>query len=85
MEPPIEVVLTTTAADVRLVISGGEGGQLVLSAVRDRVEAAGGTVDVRCAPGETVLEVVLPAGTAQPEAPAQTASSRSGPNADLVT
>lgn len=85
VDPPIEVVLTTTATEVRLVVSGGEGGSLALAAMRDRVEAAGGTVDVRYGPGETVLELVLPTWTGQPATPAQTASSRSGPNADLVT
>ena len=54
-----------------------------LQRMRDRVEALGGTLEVRSALGEgTTVEGRVPA-EAQADAAAQASSSRSGPNSDL--
>jgi hypothetical protein len=89
---PVIVVLTTHSDELRLVVSGSDGSGLLLGHMRDRVEAAGGTVTMTgpmTAPmtredGHTVVEVRLPA-SGQRAAANQASSSRRGPNADLVT
>lgn len=89
---PVIVVLTTHSDELRLVVSGSDGSGLLLGHMRDRVEAAGGTVTMTgpmTGPmtredGHTVVEVRLPA-SGQRTAANQASSSRRGPNADLVT
>ena len=64
------------ATGCRLVVTGTDRGGLARDDIRDRVEAAGGSVAITLDRGRTVVEVQLPD---------HTAASRSGPNAALVT
>ena len=45
-----------------LVVSGNDGGELPLGHMRDRVEAAGGSVSMTCGHGRTVVEIRGPRG-----------------------
>ena len=84
---PFEV---DVAADDELVLQvrGRQHAALALSQIRDRVEAAGGTVTREVHGDQTLIDVRLPATVptaGQRAAVSQAAVSRSGPNADLVT
>ena len=96
----IEVSLTVVEPELLLIVSGRDLACLETAHVRDRVEAAGGSVtshpvESGTAVGSaTVVQVRLPAPfeasgpvypSGRPTAVDQTATSRSGPNADLVT
>jgi hypothetical protein len=59
--PPVLVVLAARDDQLQLVVRGGEGGALPLAHMRDRVEAAGGSMSVESDDGYTLLETVLPA------------------------
>lgn len=80
----VMVVLSSDDEELRVSITGGGGGQLPLSHIRDRVETAGGSVSVKSNHGRTTLEARFPQ-TLQSVADAHTSCSRSGPKADLVT
>jgi signal transduction histidine kinase len=80
---PIRVALSVVDDALVVVVSGGDGGQLPLSQIRDRVEAAGGTVSLVSEAGLTSLEVWFPSSP-QAVAAVQASRSRSGPKADLV-
>jgi hypothetical protein len=58
------VALAATDGLLRLVITGRGGGHVSVSAMRDRVETAGGTVTGRRVGGATVVEVDLPTAPA---------------------
>ncbi|MGH8894581.1 MAG: hypothetical protein ACRDWY_14950, partial [Actinomycetes bacterium] len=92
------VTLAATGAQLRVALSGRDEGGLSLTHLRDRVEAAGGTVTMRRFGTDVVLEALLPAGEDRGAANADggervgqgatadhSATSRSGPNADFVT
>ena len=76
LDGPVLVVLSVDGDGLRLVVTGTDQGRLARDDIRDRVEAAGGSVATTLDRGHTVVEVQLPD---------QAASSRSGPNAALVT
>ena len=76
LDGPVLVVLSMESDRLRLVATGTDRGRLAGDDMRDRVEAAGGSVAISLDLGRTVVEVQLPD---------HTASSRSGPNAALVT
>jgi signal transduction histidine kinase len=54
---PVLVTLTAAGDRLELVISGTDGGDLPLGHMRDRVEAAGGSVSVTSENGHTVVEI----------------------------
>ena len=70
------VVLSVAAERLSLVVTGTDRGAMARDDIRDRVEAAGGTVSITNVDGRTVVDVQLPI---------HTAASRSGPNTALVT
>ena len=70
------VVMSVRADRLSLVVTGADRGSMAREDIRDRVEAAGGTVVVTTTGGHAVVDVQLPL---------QVAASRSGPNAALVT
>ena len=70
------VVVSVRADRLRLVVTGTDPGTIDHDDIRDRIEAAGGTLVVTSAQGRTVVDVQLPV---------HAAASRSGPNAALVT
>ncbi len=76
LDGPVLVVLSVDSDWLRLVVTGTDRGRLARDDIRDRVEAADGSVAITLDRGHTVVEVQLPD---------QTASSRSGPNTALVT
>jgi GAF domain-containing protein len=80
---PVRVALSVVDDALFVVVSGGDGGQLPLSQIRDRVEAAGGTVSLVSEAGLTSLEVWFPSSP-QAVPAVQASRSRSGPKADLV-
>jgi signal transduction histidine kinase len=61
LSPPVLVVLATREDQLQVVVHGGDGGALALAHMRDRVEAAGGSMSVESNDGHTLLETVLPA------------------------
>jgi signal transduction histidine kinase len=63
LQPPVEVAVA--AADGRLVlrVAGRPDGEVGMSQIRDRVEAAGGTVTQETRGDRTVIDVRLPATT----------------------
>ena len=60
-DPPIAVVLSVHGDQLRLSVSGTEGGGLSLSHMRDRIEATGGSVSATGRDGRTFVEVRAPA------------------------
>jgi signal transduction histidine kinase len=70
------VVVSVEAGRLGLVVTGTDRGAIDHDDMRDRIEAAGGTLVITIAQGRTVIDVQLPA---------HAAASRSGPNAALVT
>ena len=70
------VVVSVHADRLCLVVTGNDRGAVAHDDIRDRVEAAGGTLVTTSAHGQTVVDVQLPIHAAE---------SRSGPNAALVT
>jgi signal transduction histidine kinase len=83
-EDPVHVALSAVDDTLRVAVTGGDGAQLPLSHIRDRVEAAGGSMWVASADGLTTLEARF-AGPLQAVAAAHASRRRSGPKADLVT
>jgi signal transduction histidine kinase len=83
-EDPVHVALSAADDDLRVTVTGGDRDQLPLSHIRDRVEAAGGSMSVDSTGGLTTLDAWFP-GPLQSVAAAHAARRRSGPKADLVT
>jgi signal transduction histidine kinase len=83
LDGPLVVVLDAPGDHLRLVVTGSDRGGLPLGHMRDRIEAAGGSVSVAVERGRVVIEVRAP-GHHRP-AVDHASSSRSGPKADLVT
>lgn len=81
---PVRVALSAVDDELLVAVTGGGGGQLPLSHIRDRVEAAGGTVSLVNEEGLTSLEACFPCPR-QVVAAVHASRSRSGPKADLVT
>ncbi|WP_404380427.1 hypothetical protein LL946_10600 [Knoellia locipacati] len=99
-EYPVAVVLSVHRDQVLLNVSGTDGGGLSLDHMRDRMEAAGGSVSATSRDGRTFVEVRAPTSRMlagswdesrrlapgdHADAEVQTSTSRSGPSADLVT
>jgi len=92
VRPPVRVHLSAEDDRLRVVVSGAAAHDLHLPAMRDRIEAVGGSMAVSVADDLVVLDVLAGARaseTAQPPDPsgaarAQAAASVAGPNADLV-
>jgi GAF domain-containing protein len=95
---PVLVRLTAHGQHLLLVVSGRDRGGLPLGHMRDRVEAAGGSMSIAAEADQTVVVVRTakprtvshttnerPSGTDQRARVAHRSSSRSGPNDDLVT
>jgi signal transduction histidine kinase len=61
---PVVVVLDVPGDQLRLVVSGSDRGGLPLGHMRDRVEAAGGSVSITREHGHAVIEVRAPAPAA---------------------
>ena len=61
---PILAVLTASGDQLQLVVSGSDRGGLPLGHMRDRVEAAGGSVSMTGEDGHTGIDVRLPAPAA---------------------
>jgi signal transduction histidine kinase len=57
LEDPVAVAMTVHDDRLSLVVSGNDGGELPLGHMRDRVEAAGGSVSTTCGHGRTVVEI----------------------------
>jgi GAF domain-containing protein len=57
---PVVVVLDAFGDQLRLVVSGSDRGGLPLGHMRDRVEAAGGSVSITGEHGHAVIEVLAP-------------------------
>jgi len=81
---PVRVALSAVDDELLVAVTGGDGGQLPLSHIRDRVEAAGGTLSVVDEEGLTSVEACFPCPR-QVVAAVHASRSRSGPKADLVT
>jgi signal transduction histidine kinase len=81
---PVHVALSAVDDELLVAVTGGDRGQLPLSHIRDRVEAAGGTITVRTVDGLTSLEAWFPCQR-QVVAAVHASRRRSGPKADLVT
>jgi len=60
-EGPISVVLSAHGDQLQLVVSGSDRGGLPLGHMRDRVEAAGGSVSITGDDSHAVLEILAPA------------------------
>jgi hypothetical protein len=67
LAPPLRVTLRSSDDELSLVVTGGRGQELPLAHVRDRVEAAGGTLTLLVA-DEVRLEVRAPARLPEPAA-----------------
>jgi signal transduction histidine kinase len=80
---PVVVLLDAPGDRLYLVVTGTDRGGLPLSHMRDRVEAAGGSVSITVEQGRAVIEVRA-TGHQRP-AVDHAFSSWSGPKADLVT
>ena len=63
---PVVVVLEAPGDQLRLLVSGSDRGGLPLDHMRDRVEAAGGTVSITREHGHAMIEVRAPAPVAVP-------------------
>lgn len=74
LQPPIEVDVTAPDGQLVLQVRGGQRGVLPMSQIRDRVEAAGGTVFHEVCGDQTLINVQLPA-TAVTAIPVSAASS----------
>ena len=64
LAPPLEVALRWLDGALEVVVAGRDDGGLPVDQLRDRVEAAGGTVSRHRADGATELHVLLPASPA---------------------
>ncbi len=64
LDGPVVVELDAPGDQLRLVVSGSDRGGLPLRHMRDRVEAAGGSVSVTAEHGRAVVEVRAPAPVA---------------------
>jgi signal transduction histidine kinase len=98
-EHPVAVVLAVHGDQLHLSLSGTDGGGLSMRHMRDRMEAAGGSVTAASGGGRIVVEVRAPSAASLPavshvptprssvhaDAAAHAAWRRSDPNADLVT
>ena len=87
--PPVQVQLTRHGPVLQVHVSGVTIGELPLAAVRDRVEAVGGTVVLAEGAGRVELLASLPTDVVVPAqaggaAADQAAVSAAGPSADLV-
>jgi hypothetical protein len=61
LETPIEVTVTAPGGWLTLQVRGRARSGLAMSQIRDRVEAAGGTVHHEVRDNETLIDVRLPA------------------------
>jgi signal transduction histidine kinase len=84
LDDPVHVALSAVDDELLVDVTGRDRSQLPLSHIRDRVEAAGGTISVRSVDGLTSLEAWFP-WPGHVVAAAHASTSRSGPNADFVT
>ena len=75
LDDPV-LVLGVEEDRLQLVVTGGNRSGIADDDIRDRVESAGGTVTITSSRGHTAVAAQLPA---------QTSSSRSGPNAAFAT
>jgi hypothetical protein len=57
---PVVVALDVLDDELRLLVSGGGRGDLPLGRMRDRVDAAGGSVAITATDGHAVIEVRAP-------------------------
>jgi hypothetical protein len=76
LDGPVRVRLTAQDGHLKLVVSGTDRRGIAQDDIHDRVEAAGGTVEVTTDRGLTIVEA---------QWADQTSSSRSGPKAALLT
>lgn len=60
LHDPVEVVLSVHREELHLSMSGAEGGGLSLTHMRDRVEAAGGSVSATNRAGRTFVDIRAP-------------------------
>ena len=81
---PVHVALSVVDDALVVAVTGGDRGQLPLGHIRDRAEAAGGTVSALTTDALTSLEVRFP-DPRQVVAAVQASRRQSGPKADLVT
>jgi hypothetical protein len=81
LDDPLLVLLAVQDDHLRLVVSGADRSGMAQDDIRDRVEAAGGTVAVTTDRGHTVVTAQLSDRTPS----SQTSSRMSGPNAALLT
>jgi signal transduction histidine kinase len=77
LDAPVLVLLAVEEDHLRLVVTGTDRSGIALEDIRDRVESARGTVAIMVDDRHTVVTAQLPDN--------HTFSSRSGPNAALVT
>ena len=75
LDDPV-LVLAVEDDQLRLVVTGGDRSGIAHDDIRDRVESAGGSVALTSSRGHTAVTAQLPA---------QTSTSRSGPNAAFAT
>jgi len=68
---PLLVDVSAPDGRLELHVSGRSTGVLALAHIRDRVEAAGGSIALRSLDGSTALEVRLPAAASDPPADQQ--------------
>ncbi len=69
LAPPVEVRLTATGDHLEVEVRGDGHGGLPVAHMRDRVEAAGGSVAVTAEGARNVVQVRLPAPAPEPVAP----------------
>jgi signal transduction histidine kinase len=63
-EKPVTVALSVHDGQLHLAVTGTDGGDLSLNHMRDRMEAAGGSVTTTCRDGQTLIEVRAPSALA---------------------
>jgi signal transduction histidine kinase len=63
---PVLVVLDARADQLQLSVSGIDRGSLPVDEMRDRVEAAGGSVSITEDAGRTVIDVCAPTASVVP-------------------
>ncbi|MET0916363.1 MAG: hypothetical protein ABWY81_09225 [Jiangellaceae bacterium] len=83
LQDPVQVALSAADDELRVTVTGADGAQLPVSHIRDRVEAAGGTITVLSVDSRTTLDAWFPYPL-QVVAAVHASLRRSGPNADLV-
>jgi signal transduction histidine kinase len=69
---PVVVALSAPDDQLQLVVSGSRRGGLPLSRMRDRVDAAGGSLSITGEDGHAVIEIRAPTPVAAPSAASPT-------------